>query len=204
MLIIKPLRAPFPRRSLVQTQPVSAVPGTLPRGSVYPARNKLDRFDPVTRCKTHERGWGLVPCNSRAAGEPQTPGWLHTGVCLSHGRADESWQHQGETWSSRQQEALCLQSCPFTLNSDSRRGKLTPNIPLNCFFQPHVPKEAKKSHLKHIQGLKVMMRATAMQRVYIYLYEETSFFPVTCNLEIEQDCGEEHTLSPFLCMCSSH
>jgi len=44
--------------------------------------------------------------------------------------------------------------------------KNNPQNPLQGFFQPHMPKEAKKSRIKHIQGLKVM-RATVMQRIYI-------------------------------------
>lgn len=55
----------------------------------------------------------------------------------------------------------------------------------------------------HIQGLKAMMKATALQRMEIYIdiynihthtYIHTHkkrhiFFPITCNLEIEKDWG---------------
>lgn len=63
-----------------------------------------------------------------------------------------------------------------------QEGKNNPQNPLQFFFQPHMPKAAKKSRVKRIQGLKVMMRATVMQRRYVYTERHISFFPVTCNL----------------------
>lgn len=88
----------------------------------------------------------------------------------------------GQDWSAgstrvtlEQAPAGCLLHPEYhllRLNSSSGKEKTHPISPTIFFSSLICLKKLKKSHVKHIQGLKVMMKATALQRMEIYIYIE--------------------------------